>query len=163
MRAISHAARRSAIAVSSLSVFGIAVMAAAAPAAATPSSQPVPVPITSPVGSPPSAPAVPAFSSCTYGEPAHTPLVVVANARGQRWGFEATGPYRFAPRDITGPLARLVNYSNCRVWLHESGNPSAAGPSKCFSPYRFHSSAAIARAWEHAGSIVVTGNTARCP
>jgi hypothetical protein len=154
MRVFSGVARRVTIAASSLAVFGVAVLTAAAPAAATPSSVAAPAP---------SASAVPPFSSCAYGQPANAPLVVVVTARGRDWGFEATGPYRFAPRHITGPFAKLVNYSNCRVWLHESGNPSAPGPSKCFSPYRFHSSPVIGRAWENAGSIVITGNTARCP
>jgi hypothetical protein len=69
MRAISHATRRTAIAVSSLSAFGIAVMAAAAPAAATPAGQQA---------------RVPAFSSCAAGQPARTPLVVVNTRAWQR-------------------------------------------------------------------------------
>jgi hypothetical protein len=163
MRVFSGLATRVTMVMGSLAVLGAATMAAATPAAATPSSptpSPLPVATVSAVGS---ASPLPAFSSCAYGQPANTPFVVLVNAQGQKAGFEATGPYRFAPRHITGPFIKLANYSNCRVWLHESGNPNAPGPSKCFSPYRFHSSSAIAKAWEHAGSLVITGNTNRCP
>jgi hypothetical protein len=154
MRISPGAFRRATMAAGSLAVFGLAVMAAAAPAAATPSAQASPAP---------SASAVPPFSSCAYGQPANTPLVVLVNARGRNAGFEATGPYDLVARHITGPFTKLVNYSNCRVWLHESSNPSAPGPSLCYSPYRFHATSVIGRAWKNAGSIVITGNTARCP
>jgi hypothetical protein len=142
---MSRAFRRAAIAASSVSVLGVAALAAAAPVAAAPAATPVPA------------------SSCAYGQPAHTPLVVIVNAKGRDWGFEATGPYDLVARHITSPFVKLSNYSNCRVWLHESSNPSAPGPSLCYSPYRFHSSQVIGRAWRNAGSIVITGNTSRCP
>jgi len=155
MRVMSGAARRVTMTVSSLAVLGVVVLTAAAPAAATPASSPGPAQ---------SAPAVPpAVSICALGQPAHTPFVVLVNAKGKDFGFEATGPYQLGPRHITGPFMKLANYSDCRVWLHESGNPGAPGPSLCYSPYRFHTSRVVTRAWRNAGSIVITGNTTRCP
>jgi hypothetical protein len=145
MRVLSRAITRVSMAVGSVAVFGFAVFAAAPTATATPATANVP------------------FSSCAFGQPAHTPLVVLVTARGRNAGFEDTGPYDLVARGILGPFAKLVNYGNCRVWLHQFDDPFSKGWSVCFNPRRFGSSPVVAREYEFAGSMVISGSTSPCP
>jgi hypothetical protein len=109
------------------------------------------------------------FSVCGLGLPHNTPLVVLADAQvrphtsPKEAGFAATGPYDLVARHILGPFADLYNYSNCRVWLHQPANPFDRGWTVCFNPRRFGSSPAILRKYAYAGSMVISGNTKRCP
>jgi hypothetical protein len=158
MRALSRTARRAAMAAGCTVVLAACVLTAVS-ASASPSP---------PTPARPAGTSLP-FSACGYGVPKDTPLVVLVDARvrsdvpPKEAGFEATGPYDLVARHILGPFADLSNYSNCRVWLHQPDNPFDRGWTVCFNPRRFGSSPAIPRKYAYAGSMVISGNTNRCP
>jgi hypothetical protein len=123
---------------------GVAALAVASPASATPAT----------------ATRVPP-TGCGTVAPGSL-LVVLVRQSAKNQGFEATGPYA----DLHGPFVRLVNYSTCRVWLHQNSNPFGRGWSLCVNP-RAEGDPAVSYTlqgkYEDAGSIVISGNFARCP
>jgi hypothetical protein len=157
MHVFSLGVRRAAIAVGCVAAMGFTVITAAtAPAQAQPAAasahsrsvQPVP------------------FSSCNYGVSKGWPLVALQTSV-KKIGFGYTGPYNLVVRNISGPFLRLYNYSNCRVWLHQTAESSEPGWSVCFNPRRFNhkdaTSVAIPVADEYAESMLISGNTSHCP
>jgi hypothetical protein len=145
MRVFSQAVRRVTMAAGSFVLLGAAVLAAATPAAATPAGRnPNP--------------------QCGQDAPGVLLVVLVRTSPPKNWGFEATGPYNLAARGINGPINKLVNYSICRVWLHQHSDPNSPGWSVCFNPREDGGpSYLVARKYTHAGSMVISGNFSKCP